>query len=227
MLTVAFTAEAFCTQPTAKAQTGTSGLTTTQNFGIYDWDESAQAWVLDQAGYAAFAESETLQAGDISIPATVFSGGSGGGGGGGGGGTQVELQADELPTDAHHGSSKTGTSSLCDEPVVMPTTVVVGFRPTGGVGFLRLSVFRGGGGGGGRSGIGRPTRTFPSRNPEYDCGTDMEPRLSNAASTRGLHLPLSGRGTTFTIQYHNGQRETFIVTQPFSEFSVAPIGKCQ
>ncbi len=224
--TLSFNAAATCTNPTAKAQTGSSTLTATQNFGIYDWNESAQTWVLDQAGYAAFAESETLQAGDISIPASVFSGG-GGGTGGGGGGTQVNLQADELPMAAGRGSAKTGTSSLCDDPTVMPATIVNGYRPSGGVGFLRLSVFRGGGGGGGRSGIGRSTPTFPSRNPDYDCGTDMEPRLSNAAQTRGSFIPFSGRGTTFTIRYHNGQRETFVVSQPFSEFSVVPIGKCQ
>jgi len=224
--TVAFTAEAFCTQPTAKAQTGTSGLTTTQNFGIYDWDESAQAWVLDQAGYAAFAESETLQAGDISIPATVFSGGSGGGGGGGGGGTQVELQADELPTDAHQGSSKTGTSSLCDEPVKMPATVVVGFRPTGGVGFLRLSVFRGGGGGGGRSGIGRPTLTLDAAYPDDSCGTELGLRKDHARTVLA-QARLWKQGAMATIRYQSGEKETFRVKSVMSFVGAEPVGACR
>lgn len=228
--TLSFNAVAFCTQPTAKAATGSSALTATQNFGIYDWDESAQAWVLDQAGYAAFVESETLQAGDISIPASVFSGGGGGTGGGGGGGTHVNLQADEPTAVVDHSAAKAGTSSLCaDDPPRMPATIVTGFRPTGGGGgignFLhRLVVFVFGGG---RSGIGRPTPTFPSRNQQYDCGTDLDPRLANAASTRGLYMSLSGLGTTFTVVYHNGQRETFIVTEPFSEFSVVPTGECK
>lgn len=180
--------------------------------------------MLDQAGYAAFAESETLQAGDISIPATVFSGGSGGGGGGGGGGTQVELQADELPTDAYHGSSKTGTSSLCDEPVVMPTTVVVGFRPTGGVGFLRLSVFRGGGGGGGKSGIGRPTPTLNAASPDIGCAEPPALRNSNARTTADVGLIRTGQ--TFTVLYRTGERETFKALDRRSSVGVVPLGGC-
>ncbi|PKM16660.1 MAG: hypothetical protein CVV12_01810 [Gammaproteobacteria bacterium HGW-Gammaproteobacteria-2] len=225
LATLSFHATATCTNPTLTAQPGSSTLTATQNFGIYDWDESAQAWVLDQAGYAAFAETETLQAGDISIPASVFSGG-GGGTGGGGGGTQVNLQAGEIPTDTHQGSSKTGTTSLCGDPPVMPATIVTGFRPSGGVGFLRLSVFRIGGGG--RSGIGRPTPSIRSASDDISCSSEPVLRLANARAslTLGLGPNAAFARPTFTVIYRNGQRETWQIFNAFSSVGARPVGSC-
>jgi hypothetical protein len=142
--TVAFTAEAGCTDPNAKAKPGATGLMSAQNFGIYDWDESTQVWVLDQAGYAPFAETETLQSGDFAIPASTFGGGSVGGGDG----TQINLQADGIRAGARQGSAKTGAGSRCDEIHVMPATVDIDFRPADDTGLMRLTIFRAVGDGG-------------------------------------------------------------------------------
>ena len=64
---VPFGARAGCGNTNAMPGSSSTRASTYENFGIYDWDAGAQAWVLDSAGNLAFVEDETLQAGDIAI----------------------------------------------------------------------------------------------------------------------------------------------------------------
>lgn len=108
----------------------------TYNYGIYQWSQFVQAWVLLEEGYNPQAPYVQYQPGDILLPESVFTGG----GSGGGGGHQVQgIGASKKPI---------GNQTVSSGCTRLPTMIVTA-APMASAGFL-MSVFRTIPNGGGR-----------------------------------------------------------------------------
>lgn len=111
--------QAGCIKPTS-GSTPMSTTATYENVGLYEWHEDLQAWVLVQATYTPYFETEQLVAGDELIAESDFRSYDGAGGGGGGDGGQVVVN-----------------SADCD-PITLPVVTVTGSAPSFGASLFSL-----------------------------------------------------------------------------------------
>jgi hypothetical protein len=208
-----------CVAPNATSVSTAS--TGSSNFGVYEWDEHAQAWILLEARFENFAETEVRWADDYFYPATTFSSGSGGSGGSGGG----DYHQNSAPPS--RGGRKSIIASCVDAPT-LPEVLVTGPRPASsslGSFRLRMGLFRAIGGSG--SGIGRRAPNVVSNKDDVNCSLIEELRISTAKNSLAQQFPLSPVGTIFTVRFSNGQSQMFRLNSRFDTLGVGPVSECR
>jgi hypothetical protein len=124
--------------------------------------------------------------------------------------------------------SPVGIDAVCEDTFKFPPIVVTGSAPPAGGGISRLAVFRpnptsGGSGGGG---FARPSGRAPSVDHSVNCSSEVESRVANARTSIAQVNPFARRNSIWTVLYNSGQRENFIVVDPFISAGVAPVGTC-
>lgn len=206
-----------CVAPNATSlSTATTG---SSNFGVYEWDENAQAWILLEARFESFAETEVRWADDYFYPSTTFSSGSGGSGGG-------DYHQKSLPPS--RGKPEDIAASCADGVPTLPEVLVTGPRPAPsslGSFRLRMGLFRAIGGGG--SGIGRRAKNVVSNRDDVNCSSLQEVRIATARNSLAQQFPLSPVGTIFTVRFSNGQSQMFRLNSRFDSLGVGPVSECR
>lgn len=192
-----------------------------KNIGVYDWNPYSGSWDLLSDSWDPIGESQVKLSGDITIPASAFDDGSSGG-------PVYDPQGMPSPPAAgeqHSRGRKPGAGEIVvmSEPCRLRTVLVTATVPSGGNG--AMVVFRPVGHSGG-TGIGRGARKIPTFYPEIHCGFEPEVRNTNARNAIGRDRPYAPRGSVWVIEYSNGQTESFIVVEPRSTPSVAPLSGC-
>lgn len=190
---------------------GTQSTTSTyENAGVYEWNESLQAWVLIEATYIPYFESETLREFDEYIPPGTF---WGSGGGGGSGGDIV------LPNGAESGRGKrikdsgNVAASSCSEPHDMPPVVVTGRRPSS-YGSILSIFWRGNLLDRAVGAARRPVLRSVDADQTVTCNSSYQDR-EGAASDAIRPLGLLPAGSVIRVNYGSGHYQLWLVTQPY------------
>ncbi len=194
----------------------------TPNFGIYEWDDVASVWILHEARFEAFAETEVRWADDYYYPPATFSSGSGGSGGSGGG----DYHQKSVPPS--RGRREDAAISCIDDPPTLPEVLVTGPRPvSSSLGSLRLrmGLFRAINGNG--SGIGRRALDVRSNKDDVNCSSIVEIRIATARNSLAQQFPTAPVGTIFTVRFSNGQSQMFRLNSRSDTLGAGPVSECR
>ena len=178
------------------------------NFGIYNWDESLEAWVLLYSGYDEFYVSESPGEGEYLVdPVPIPNGGLGGGG----------------DVDVIGLRSRRAASALLDneeddeEPKELEKVVVTGVRPSMIEGGLLSVLWRGSGLGElfGQRSASKKAVPAPKRDDIDQVTCDFPLGLKEAAATKvaahyGIKPNSGNTGSKLTIKWRTGTEETYV-----------------
>lgn len=214
-------AVANCDSPSA-ALAGPGVQSVYENAGIYEWNEGLQAWVLVEAAYVPFFETETLRPGDEYIAPEVLWGAEGGGSGGGylvqGGGTQPRRG------QGRGGAGQPGIA-CAESPKELPPVVVTGSRPSFGrliALFWRGQLLNAGRG----PGAVRRSLHAVTADQSVTCASSEDDRRG-AALDAIKRLGYLASGTIIRVNYGSGHFQVWVVRAPtFTDRGLESVGGC-
>lgn len=174
------------------------------NFAIYNWDESREAWELLYTGYEEVYASEVVGDGDHVVDPVPYSDGSGGGG-------------DVVVIQKNRRSNPVAMTVEEEEPKDFKPMVVTGKKPSDMEGGLLSVIWRVTGLDGlfGQRSASIKSVPAPRRNniDQVKCGDPSALREASATKVGpyyGLQPKASQAGRKLRIKWHTGTEETYI-----------------